>query len=148
MYKNPPEGWPRISSSLTYEDPNAALEFLEKAFGFKTRARYAGEDGVVEHAELEFEEGLIMVGPPAKDPRAASPRSLNGRGTQSLFVFVDDVDGHCETARAAGAEIVREPEDSYYGQRVYGALDPEGHRWFFGQKTKESGPEADMPDPG
>ena len=144
MYENPPKGWPQISSSLTYEDPNQALEFLTKAFGFRTRASYAGPNGGVEHAELELGEGLIMLGPPAKDPLAASPRSLNGRGTQSLYVFVDDVEAHCERARAAGAEIIREPEDSYYGHRVYGALDSEGHRWFFGQKTKESGPEAEM----
>jgi uncharacterized glyoxalase superfamily protein PhnB len=144
MYETPPKGWPRISSSLAYEDPNAALEFLSKAFGFTTRARHADDEGRVVHAELELGDGLIMVGPPSPENLSASPKSLGGRNTQALYVFVEDVDGHCARARAAGARIVRELEDSYYGHRVYGALDPEGHRWFFGQKTRESGPEVDL----
>lgn len=142
-YPNPPEGWPPISASLAYDDPSAALEFLAKAFGFEVRVSHAGPDGGVVHAELELGDGLIMLGPSSAEERRVSPRGLDGANTQTLYVFVDDVDAHCERARRAGAAVFREPEDSYYGHRVYGAEDLEGHRWFFGQKTRESGPEAE-----
>ncbi len=53
--------------------------------------------------------------------------------TVGLYVHVDDVDAHFERAKAAGAEIEGPPEDKPYGDRVYGALDPEGHQWWFAQ---------------
>jgi uncharacterized glyoxalase superfamily protein PhnB len=45
-----------------------------------------------------------------------------------LVVHVDDVDAHFAHARA---RIDAEPVDQPYGQREYGARDPEGHRWWF-----------------
>jgi uncharacterized glyoxalase superfamily protein PhnB len=47
--------------------------------------------------------------------------------------LADGLDEHCERARAAGARIVAEPETQFYGDRVYRALDPEGHVWNFAQ---------------
>jgi uncharacterized glyoxalase superfamily protein PhnB len=47
-------------------------------------------------------------------------------------VFVDDVDAHYDHAKRSGATVVREPEDQFYGDRNYGAHDPEGHEWYFG----------------
>ena len=87
MYKNPPDGWPRISASLYYEDPGAALDWLAKAFGFTTRVSHTGPDGQVAHAEMELGDGLIMVGPISKDDAARSPRALGGSFTQVVFTF-------------------------------------------------------------
>jgi uncharacterized glyoxalase superfamily protein PhnB len=61
--------------------------------------------------------------------------------TQLVHAYVDDVDAHCARARAAGAKIEREPADQEYGDRNYGAIDPEGHRWFFAQKLRDVAPE-------
>jgi uncharacterized glyoxalase superfamily protein PhnB len=58
-----------------------------------------------------------------------------------MYVLVDNVDGHCERARAAGAEIDEEPADQEYGERRYSAVDLEGHRWFFAQPIREVAPE-------
>lgn len=66
-----------------------------------------------------------------------SPKSLGGAVTQALYVFVDDVDAHCQRARAVGARIFRELETQDYGDRGYGALDCEGHHWFFGQRVDD-----------
>jgi uncharacterized glyoxalase superfamily protein PhnB len=88
-----------------------------------------------------------MVGDAAKiDPiegrsLRASPRAVNGANTQSIMVFVDDAEGHCATARAAGAGIFAEPTLHDYGQDYwtdcsYGAVDPEGHRWWFTQRVR------------
>lgn len=146
--KKPPEGWPRISSALYYEDAAKAIDWLCRAFGFEVRLRVEGEDGRIEHSELTFGEGLIMVGNSGgKTDRSVplpskSPRLLGGANTQNLCVCVDDVDAHCARARAAGATIVEEPATTDYGEeywtdRTYQALDLEGHVWFFMQRMSE-----------
>ena len=64
-----------------------------------------------------------------------SPKSIGGKNTQSVHVQLsvgDDIDAHCDRARAAGAEIIAEPETQFYGDRSYRAKDPEGHIWTFG----------------
>jgi uncharacterized glyoxalase superfamily protein PhnB len=142
-----PQGWPRISGSLFYEEPAKAIDWLCRAFGFEVRLKIEGEGGRIEHSELTFGEGLIMVGTAAgKAPRSgrehcASPRSLAGANTQTLAIFVDDADKHCERARAAGATIAVEPATQDYGEeywsdRTYQAIDPEGHHWWFMQRVR------------
>ncbi|HWM87325.1 MAG TPA: VOC family protein [Kofleriaceae bacterium] len=146
--KDTPAGWPRISSAVFYEDAGAAIAWLCRAFGFEARLVVEGEGGSIEHSELVFGEGLIMVGQSGHVQRPehasmVSPRSTGGGNTQVLSVFVDDADAHCARARAAGAEVFREPETSDYGaeyamDRTYGARDPEGHLWFFMQRMRDA----------
>jgi uncharacterized glyoxalase superfamily protein PhnB len=146
--KSPPAAWPRISAAVFYDDPAAAIDWLHRAIGFEVRLKVEGEDGRIEHSELVFGEGLIMVGGtghgdrPGQE-RMVSPRSTHGGNTQNLCVVVDDVDAHCARARAAGAQIFREPEttdygDEYWTDRTYGATDPEGHQWFFMQRIRDA----------
>jgi len=67
-----------------------------------------------------------------------SPASLEGAGSQFLRIAVaEPIDQHCARARAAGARITQAPEDQFYGDRTYRALDPEGHVWNFSQKVRE-----------
>jgi uncharacterized glyoxalase superfamily protein PhnB len=137
--KNPPEGWPRISSALFYDDASAAIDWLGRAFGFETRLKVEGSDGRIVHSELVFGGGVVMVASVSGNEHRRSPRSIGGANTQSLFAYVDDVEGHCARARAAGARIVNEPATSDYGtewwkDRLYEAEDLEGHRWWFGQR--------------
>ena len=146
-----PKGWPRISSSLFYDDAAAAIDWLGRAFGFEVRLKVEGEGGRIEHSELTFGDGLVMVGSSGGKRESgrdnswtASPRALGGKNTQALFAYVDDVDMHCARARAAGATIATEPMSSDYGDdywedRSYEAVDPEGHHWWFGQRIKTGG---------
>src|ERR1700722_7612472 len=104
--KEPPKGWPRISSALFYEDAGAAIDWLCRAFGFEVQIKVEGEGGRIEHSELVFGGGLIMVGTAGKradQMQLKSPRSLGDANTQSLFTYVDDVEVHCARARAEGA---------------------------------------------
>jgi uncharacterized glyoxalase superfamily protein PhnB len=128
----------RIAPYLLYEDVSAAVEWLRRAFGFRERLRFAGEDGVVSHAEVEYGGEVIMLGHPGPDYR--NPRRL-GAATQLVHVYVEDVDEHFRVARAAGATIEAEPADMPYGDRRYDAVDPEGHRWSFGQRIRDVQPE-------
>ena len=98
---------------------------------FKTRLKIPGPDGQIMHSELEYEDGLIFVGQACPDEKKTSPQTLDGAMTSGLYIYVDDVDAHCEHARAAGATIVKESEDMFYGDRNYTAKDPEGHHWVF-----------------
>jgi uncharacterized glyoxalase superfamily protein PhnB len=63
-------------------------------------------------------------------PDVPATRGAGGRGT-GLYIAIDDPDAHCAQARAAGAEILSEPEDLGYS-REYSAQDPEGNAWHFG----------------
>jgi len=135
MPKNPPENMPRITPYLHYENTAAALDWLAKAFGLKERLRLPGPDGGIAHAEMELEDGVVMLGTPGPDYQ--SPNKRSGEVTQTLYVYVDDVDAHYDRAKAAGAKIVEEPVDQFYGDRRYGADDPEGHRWFFATHVRD-----------
>jgi uncharacterized glyoxalase superfamily protein PhnB len=119
---------PRITPYLLYRDVGGALKFLSKAFGFKKLDSMKGKDGVIQHAAMQFGDGLVMLGYPGKKYR--NPRKL-GHVTQSLYIMVDDVDDHYKKAKKAGAKILEKPSDMFYGHRRYGASDPEGHEWYF-----------------
>ncbi len=140
MPQNPPEGYPAVMPYLHYEDAEAALEFLTGAFGFTEKVKMTGEDGRINHAEVEIgDKGVIMFGEPGEGYK--SPKNLGAKKTQSIYVYVDDVDAHFACAKKAGATIVREPEDQFYGDRNYGAEDPEGHEWYFGTHVRDVAPE-------
>ena len=138
----------RLVPFIGYEDAAAAIEWLGRAFGFRERreARYE-ENGVITHAELDLEGATIYLSTPAL---YASPRTVRRESEAARraydnpwvidghFVEVADVDAHHERAVAAGATILRPPEEPGHGHRVYSAEDPEGHRWMFGQPAAET----------
>lgn len=142
--KPTPSGWPRLSSSVFYDDPRAAIDWLCRAFGFELRLKVEGDDGVIHHSELCFGEALVMVsGTGGREPWQALYRSPQTTGfvTQACALFVDDVDAHHERAVAAGAKVLRALEtndygDDYWTDRSYGALDLEGHLWWFMQRMR------------
>lgn len=142
MPDNPPKHMPRITPYLYYKDVAGALDWLSRAFGFSERFRMAGADGSVAHAEMELADGVIMMGCPGPDYK--NPKSL-GSVTQNIFVYVDAVDNHFEQAKASGAKILQEPKDQFYGDRTYGAEDPEGHHWYFAQHIRDVTPEEMKP---
>lgn len=134
MPLNPPENTPRITPYLLYEDVAGAIGWLTTAFGFQESMRIPGPDGKIAHAEMRLADGLVMMGCPGREYR--NPKRV-GHVTQHLYVYVDDVDAHFERARMAGAKIVEEPKDQFYGDRRYGAVDPEGHCWYFAQHVRD-----------
>ena len=141
---NPPAGWPRISSAVFYEDAAAAIDWLTRAFGFEVQVRVENERGQIVHSQLVMDGGLIMVGQAGLSPDrpyCKPPNAIDGANTQSLCVYVDDADVHCEHARGSGAVIVSEPNTTDYGEdywadRGYQARDPEGHHWWFMQRLR------------
>lgn len=145
--KQTPKGWPRLSSALFYDDAPAAIDWLCQAFAFSIRLKVEGEGGRIEHSELTYGDALIFVAQagavkPGREhfPPGMSPRTCGGN-TQAIMIFVDDVDAHCAHARAHGATIVDEPTvhdygPDYWADRSYGAVDVEGHLWWFTQRLR------------
>jgi len=135
----------RITPFIGYEDAAAAIEWLERAFGFvENRSARSEEDGTITHAELELGGATIFLSTPrdyASPHRMRETSDLARRAYDNPwvidgnFVEVDDVDAHCKRARAAGATILREPEEPGIGHRIYSAEDLEGHRWMFGERV-------------
>jgi uncharacterized glyoxalase superfamily protein PhnB len=145
--KPTPKGWPRLSTAIYYEDAAAAIDWLCRAFSFEVRLKVEGEGGRIAHSELVYGDCLIMVAQAGARPNrpqlppGASPKSIGGANTQNVMVFVDSADEHCAQARAAGAVIVDEPQmhdygAEYWADRSYGALDPDGHMWWFTERVR------------
>lgn len=106
------------------------------AFGFERTMVITDSDGNLQHSEMSFDGGQIMIGVEWEADRR-SPASLGGKTTQSVHVHLQSgLDAHCERARAAGAKSTREPADEFYGDRVYGCRDPEGDFWTFAQTVR------------
>ena len=125
-----------FSSAVYYRDPNAAIDWLERAFGFERSMVITEPDGRVTHAELSYGDGYVTIG----SEWAAwtrSPASNGGLCSQNVHVqLTEDLDAHHARALAAGAVIRQAPEDQFYGDRTYRAADPEGHVWNFGRTIR------------
>jgi len=131
----------KLTPYLLYRDVRKALKFLRKAFGFvEFGDRFSGKNGDVQHAAMQISNGgeVVMMGSPGK--KFKNPKKL-GTATQMLYINVDNVDKHYKRAKKAGAKIISKPEDMFYGDRRYGAADPEGHQWYFAQRVRDVSPE-------
>jgi len=140
--------FPRISPVLAYDDARAAVDFLERAFGFEVATLIEGPGNSVAHAELHYRGALVLLGNSAKSSSEqpawqrdqTSPARLGGANTQLLCVRVDDAAAHERRAAAAGAEIVRALSvdgygDPHWADKSYVARDCEGHVWWFMERV-------------
>lgn len=125
-----------IYPTLSYRDAPAAIDFLERAFGFESAFATPLEDGKIAHAELRAGGAMIMLG--SSETVIEVPDDFKA-APQSIYIAIEDVDAHHQRARAAGATILYEPRDTEYGSREYGARDLEGHHWFFGTYRPSAG---------
>jgi uncharacterized glyoxalase superfamily protein PhnB len=129
-----------VSSALCYRDPKRMYRWLEDAFGLEPLFVITDADGNLAHSEMLFERCRIMVGNEWSDDHK-SPLSIGGKNTQTVHIQLNQgLEAHCERAWAAGAEILQEPQDQFYGDRTYRARDPEGHIWTFGQTVQAMEP--------
>lgn len=131
---------PTFVPAITYSDPKAATRWLAEAFGFELTMAIEDPDGDPAKGHWEMDlggSGRVMIGG-KWDERVVSPRDLDDRCTQSVHVALgSDVDAHCTLARKAGAEVIMEPADQFYGDRTYRALDCEAHVWVFSQAVRD-----------
>jgi len=118
-----------IYPSLRYHDARAAIDWLGEAYGFTETEVHAGEDGTIHHAQLSGFGGIVMLG---TEPEGGDPLWGDHAGQSWLYLSTDNPDALHDRAVAAGAEIVRELQDTDYGSREFSSRDPEGNVWSFG----------------
>jgi uncharacterized glyoxalase superfamily protein PhnB len=124
-----------IIPCLRYHDVHAAIEWLCKAFGFTKHTMYENEYGGVDHAQLIYGDGMIMLGE-VRDTdigrQVVQPDQIGDRETQCPYVIVVNCKSHYQQAKDAGAIIVDEYAEKDYGGAGYSCRDPQGHLWHFG----------------
>lgn len=125
-----------LRSALFYQDPKAALAWLEKAFGFELTMLIEDADGALAHSQMTFGDGLVMIGQEWSADHK-SPKSVGGKNTQTVGIHIEtDIEAHFQRAKAAGAIIDQEPATQFYGDRTYRCRDPEGHIWTISQTVQ------------
>lgn len=138
MIKNrsvPPD---TVLPHVVVQDVVDAVAWFSRVFGFSEHYRYGDSAGPVRGAQMHLGNAWIMVR--RAGPGCASPAQL-GYGTQSLTVFVEDVDAHFQRAKSAGAKIVEELHETEYGERQYGVVDLDGHHWLFSKHARDVSPD-------
>ncbi|WP_158944518.1 VOC family protein [Granulicella sp. S190] len=126
-----------IIPSLRYRDALAAIDWLVKVFGFKKQAVFVAPDNkTVQHAQLTFGNGMIMIGSVDNGGEAGKymvqPDEVGFRETQGAYLVVPDADAIYAAAKTAGAEMVIDIRDMDYGGRHFSCRDLEGHTWGVG----------------
>ena len=112
---------PSLGAAVYYVDPFAALDWLEKAFGFERQFVVTDSDGQLGHSEMRFGDGYLMVCR-AWNEDMASPQSLDGKNTQSVHVQLrDGIDEHCVRARSRRSDHARTGGSVLRGPRLCGA---------------------------
>ena len=126
-----------ILPHLVYQDVGAAAAWLIKTFGFIEHYRY-GDPSDPEGAQMHLGDAWIMLR--RARPGSGSPAQI-GAATQSLTIFIEDVDGHFAASKSAGAKIVEDLHETEYGERQYGVEDLEGHHWLFSRHARDVSPD-------
>lgn len=124
-----------VIPTLRYRDAKAAIDWLEKVFGFARHAVYEGPGGTIGHAELTLGSGMIMLGSTKDDEYGRHfklPGELDGVETRSSYIVVGDADAVYARALKAGATVLRSIQNMDYGSREFTVRDPEGHSWSVG----------------
>ena len=128
---NPPPGYPRVSPYLLYEDAAAAIEYLQRTFGFELRLTQIGAAGRSHNELLLGEDGLVMLGQAGAS--FSSPRTLGVFPSPMIHIYVDDVESLHARANDAGADA-GDLELSPAGDRRFTTTDPEGQVWVLAQR--------------
>jgi uncharacterized glyoxalase superfamily protein PhnB len=127
-----------ILPHIVYRNVPDAIAWLAHAFGFVEHYRYGDPPGPI-GAQVHLGDAWMML--ETVKPNSSTPAQLGAR-TQSLTIFVDDVEAHYNRAKSAGVTIVEDLHETIYGELQYAALDLEGHHWLFSRHAKDISPEA------
>ncbi len=125
-----------IIPATRYRDAEAALVFLTKTLGFTEHAVFRDEKGVLIHAQLTTDAGMVMIAPMDDEGEFAAylihPDETGGRETVSIYAVVTDVAQRYAKSVAGGAQILIPLRAEPYGGLSFTLRDPEGHIWTLG----------------
>lgn len=133
-----PKGFHSITPYLTVKDAAKAIEFYKNAFG--ANELYRMEDkGKIGHCELQIGDSRFFLSDEYPEMGSVAPKEKE-QGF-SLLLYVTNVDEVFKRAQEAGATVVEELKDQFWGDRMGTLLDPFGHRWSLGTHIEEVSPE-------
>ena len=134
-----PEGMSWLTPMITVRDVRKSLDFYAEAFGFEKTLEIPGEDGNPMHAEMRYRGQSMMFGPEWPDSSSKAPANAAGT-TTDLYLYTDDVEAAFKRATQAGAKVLMEPKDQFWGDRAFLVQCPEGHKWMFAQNVANFDP--------
>jgi PhnB protein len=126
--KKIPDGYTAVTPYLTVKGAAQAIDFYKKAFGAEEAFRMNGPDGKVAHAEIRIGGAVLMLHDESPQWKAFSPQTIGDTAT-SIMLYVNDVDATFRRAVDAGATVLMEVADQFYGDRSGTVTDPYGHCW-------------------
>lgn len=138
--KSIPDGYHTATPYMVVKDATRAIEFYKNAFGATESMRMSAPDGRIGHAEIRIGDSPIMLSDEFPEMGGRSPQSYGGSPV-SILLYVEDVDATAERAIAAGAKVLREVEDKFYGDRAGSFEDPFGHQWHISTHKEDIAPE-------
>ena len=122
------KGYHTVTPYIACGNAAAAIDFYKKAFGAKEVVRMPSPSGGVAHAEVKIGDSHVMMSDEYREMNFLSPQSRGGTSVH-LYVYVQDCDAMIRRAAQAGAKVLREPKDQFYGDRSGSVEDPFGHVW-------------------
>lgn len=135
-----PEGYRTVTPYLSIDGAAAAIDFYTEVFGAKERVRINAPEGKLGHAEIEIGDSIIMLADDFPGVGIRSPKAIGGTSV-TIHLYVDDCDAIVDAAVKAGATIVQEVENRFYGDRSGQIMDPFGHSWNVGTHIEDVPPE-------
>jgi PhnB protein len=135
-----PEGYHTLAPYLAVDNADEAIDYYKEAFGAKERVRMEAPGGAIGHAELEIGDSVVMLSDPFPQASTKSPKELGGSSV-SVFMYVEDVDAVVKQAVDAGATVLMEVADQFWGDRFGTVQDPFGHTWSVATHVEDVPPE-------
>lgn len=117
----------RLFPILRTTDLPRLVAFYERAFGAAVTYRFTQEDSDV-YVALAVGDGTIGIG--------FEPEIARGDAV-ALWIYVDDLDAAFSAVLQAGGEMITEPQDMPWGERVAEVRDPEGNHMYLGVPSAE-----------
>ncbi len=114
----------------------AAIEFYKRAFDAQEVNRLTEPSGRIGHAEIKIGNAVIMLADEYPEHGILGPQTLGGT-TFSIHLHVENVDAAMLQAKDAGATVLREVANQFYGERSGNIRDPFGHEWLLGQHIED-----------
>jgi PhnB protein len=123
-----PPGYHTVTPYLACADAAAAIEFYKKAFGAVEVMRMPAPGGKIGHAEVRIGDSRVMLTDEYREMNFLGPQSRGGT-TVHIHLYVKNCDALFKKAVDAGAKVLQELQDKFYGDRTGSIEDPFGHVW-------------------
>lgn len=120
---------------VKYQDLEQAIAWLSEAFGFVEHYRYGDP---VSGAQMSIGKAWLML---KRAQNAGAIPKVLGFATQSLTIFIEDIEAHFQRAKSFGVTIVEDLHETVYGELQYGAEDLDGHHWLFSRHARDLSPD-------